>query len=421
MRVLWFTNYPSLASELLNEEKELRDWVAQLEKQVSILDNIELGLVFYYNGLEKKFFKIASTSYFALPKRNSYRGVNRVLNRWRHKSEYTCDLDFYLEAINTYNPDLIHIFGTEQTFGLICSLINIPTIIQIQGNLTTICKKWYLGISNYDILKFSNFWLFIRAIGLWHQYYYFVKRSKLEQKIFKSAKYFIGRTEWDKRIVAALSNKGKYYHCDELLRDVFYHNIWRKPSNNKLFITSTLSPDVYKGLETILETASILRSKPKLQFEWLIIGVSGEEELVKIMEKKYRLKFIEQGIIFKGLLNAESVIETLLNSDVYVHPSHIENSANSICEAMLIGMPLIATFAGGTPSIVQDKIEGILVQDGDPYALAGAIIEISANSDYPLKLAENARKKAMNRHNPANVIADLQNIYSSIMFSAQAF
>jgi glycosyltransferase involved in cell wall biosynthesis len=419
LKVLWFTNYPSLASEILNEEKELRDWVALLEKQVANLSNIELGLVFHYNGTKKHSFKIASTSYFALPKHDKSHRLKRVIDRWRHKSEFTGNIACYLELINNYKPDLIHIFGTEQPFGLICSLIKIPTIIQIQGNLTIIRKKWFSGISSYDVFKLSNFFSFIRAIGLWHEYFYFARRSKREQEVFKSAKYFIGRTAWDKRIVAALSDNGNYYHCDELLRDVFHRSTWKKHSHNNLIISSTLSPDIYKGLETILETASILNSKTIPIFEWLIIGTSGNEELVRMIEKRYKLKFAEQGITFKGSLIAESVMETLINSDIYVHSSHIENSPNSVCEAMLIGMPIVATYAGGTSSIISDKVEGLLVQDGDPYALAGAIMELAANSDYACKLAANAREKALSRHNPATVIAHLQSIYSSVIYSSQ--
>lgn len=64
------------------------------------------------------------------------------------------------------------------------------------------------------------------------------------------------------------------------------------------------------------------------------------------------------------------------NTGIFIHPSHIDNSPNGLCEAMLLGMPIIAIYAGGIPSLLVNRREGLLVQDGDPYAMAGAIIEL---------------------------------------------
>ena len=76
---------------------------------------------------------------------------------------------------------------------------------------------------------------------------------------------------------------------------------------------------------------------------------------------------------------------------------------------------MIATFAGGIPSIIEDKKDGLLVQDGDPYALTGAILELKENRNYANELGINARARAIIRHNPERIINDLLNIYSSII------
>jgi len=116
-----------------------------------------------------------------------------------------------------------------------------------------------------------------------------------------------------------------------------------------------------------------------------------------------------------GSLAAEDLAEELTKSTIYIHPSHIENSPNSVCEAMLTGMPVIATLAGGIPSIVDNLKEGILVQDGDPYALAGAIVELLKDPGQARKLGETAREKALSRHRPENIINQLTGIYSRIL------
>jgi len=170
-----------------------------------------------------------------------------------------------------------------------------------------------------------------------------------------------------------------------------------------------------------LETAAILKNKQLLHIEWQIAGITGEEEIIKIIEKAYKLKFNEQNIIFKGSMNAESLMQSLLKANFFIHPSHIENSPNSVCEAMLLGMPIIATYAGGIPSIINDKKEGLLVQDGDPYAMAGAIIELIEDNKYASNLGTNARCKAVARHNPERIRTDVLNIYNSMVSKTKSF
>jgi glycosyltransferase involved in cell wall biosynthesis len=415
MRVLWFTNTPSLASEYLHLNSQGGGWISSLEKQIAKINDIQLGVAFHHGNSGKKKFVIDKTQYYLLPNFETKGKIKTLARRWKHQIEPDSFVDDYIDIVKEFKPDLIHIFGSEQAYGLIIDRINIPVVIQIQGNITVTYQKWFSGISNCDILRFSNFMPIIRAYGLWHDYFYAKKKAKREQKMFKACKFFIGRTDWDMRITKALSVNGKYFHCDELMRDVFYHNQWTEPKNQKLMVFSTIKPNSYKGLESILVTAAILKNKQIMEFEWRIAGISEKDEIVRITEKAFKLKFNEQNIYFNGILDQESLLNCLLLANCYIHPSHIENSPNSVCEAMLLGMPIIATYAGGTPSILKDGQECILIQDGDPFALAGAILEFLENQEQALLFGVNARKRALVRHNPERVLNDVLSIYSSIL------
>jgi glycosyltransferase involved in cell wall biosynthesis len=100
-------------------------------------------------------------------------------------------------------------------------------------------------------------------------------------------------------------------------------------------------------------------------------------------------------------------------------PSYIENSPNNLCEAMILGMPCVATFAGGTGSLLKDGEEGILIQDGDPYVLAGAILELKNYPEKAVEMSQKARASALKRHNVESVTEQYLNIYREIIENNQ--
>lgn len=82
---------------------------------------------------------------------------------------------------------------------------------------------------------------------------------------------------------------------------------------------------------------------------------------------------------------------------------------------MLLGVPCIATFAGGTGSMLSDKEQGLLIQDGDPWAMAGAILEFMSNPELAQNLGAKARELAHQKHNPERIAKDIMNVYKKII------
>ena len=115
-----------------------------------------------------------------------------------------------------------------------------------------------------------------------------------------------------------------------------------------------------------------------------------------------------------GRLSAE-IVKELLNANVFIYPSAIENGCNAVQEAMLAGIPIIATYAGGLSTTIDNNITGILVNEGDPYVLAGAIVEILENYNEAISMGAIARKIASERHKPQKVVNEILNIYKSVL------
>ena len=121
------------------------------------------------------------------------------------------------------------------------------------------------------------------------------------------------------------------------------------------------------------------------------------------------------GVNLLGVRTEHELIEMLRESDIYCQVSHIENSPNSLCEAMMLGIPVVATNVGGTSSLLTDGQEGILVQEGEPYSFAGAILELSNNFNAASEFAQKGRIRALKRHEPSKVVREITNAYNTIL------
>lgn len=414
MKVLWFTVSPSLAAGYLNIPVAGRGWIESLQERIKAIEGIELGVAFVHGKKEVNKFTYENATYYALPSKGGR--IKKFIDRHFTNLNDKELIEYCIEAVNDFKPDVIHIFGTEEAFGLISDKIKVPVVIHLQGLLTVYEKKWFPpGIGRFDLLKSSTILDIIRANTIIKHYKYFNKASRRERQIFKAGKYFIGRTDWDRRITAVLAPDAEYFFGSEILRKDFYSQKWSCPNNETKIFTSTIQANIYKGLETVLECGILLKNLNKFNFKWIIAGISNEDKIVKIFEKKSGKRFADYNIILSGKLNAADLISTQLSANIFIHPSHIDNSPNSVCEAMVLGMPIIATYTGGTGSLLADKKEGILIQDGDAYSMAGAILELINDPKFAAELGKNASIRAIERHNPSTITNDLLSVYSKMI------
>jgi glycosyltransferase involved in cell wall biosynthesis len=242
----------------------------------------------------------------------------------------------------------------------------------------------------------------------------FIKMQRIEKNNLKHCKYVIGRTDWDRRISRILAPESQYFHNDEIIRDNFCDSKWIPRSEKKLILHTTSGNSFYKGFETICLALYEL-NKLGIDCEWRVAGIDDTDLIAKVVKKKLQKKFPKKNLKLLGSLTEKPLIENLLEADIYVMASHIENSPNNLSEAMILGMPCIATFAGGTSSLLTDGHEGILVQDGDPWALAGSVLELKENLDRAVLLGSAARRRALERHDKDRIINDLLEIYRNIL------
>ena len=79
--------------------------------------------------------------------------------------------------------------------------------------------------------------------------------------------------------------------------------------------------------------------------------------------------------------------------DVLVAPSHQEPFGTVVSEAMAVGTPVVATRVGGLAEVVDDGVTGLLVEPGEPDALAAAVLDVLGRSDAMSAAAREAARR----------------------------
>lgn len=417
MKILWFTNTPCNATKYLKLNNNYGGWLISLENLLKNQNGIELNVAFFHQELVEN-FRFESVNYYpiynpSITRKNSFiKNLKVFFNNLKNNNEKL--INKCLEIVNEVKPDIIHLHGTENIFGLIQKHTKIPCIISIQGLINPIKNKFFDDIPKSAIIKYSSLIRFIFGVSISHSYNKFEEMSIVEKEIFKSSKFITGRTSWDKTITEFLAPNAKYFHLDEVLREEFYENKWNKNSFEKTVkLISIVSRPPYKGLGTVVEVAKLL--KEKLDFTWKICGLKSNDEIVGIVKKWKKVDYSDLNIEFLGELEEKKLINELLESDIFLQTSRIENSPNSLCEAMILGMPIVASNVGGTSSLLRDNLDGFLVQEGEPFSTAQKIIYLSKNFNEVSEMGKNARLSALNRHNKEKIVKNLVNIYNTLI------
>jgi glycosyltransferase involved in cell wall biosynthesis len=139
-----------------------------------------------------------------------------------------------------------------------------------------------------------------------------------------------------------------------------------------------------KGHELLVEaTAILVGHRPKVT----VVSIGGEKypgSLARLCRAASD-RGLDGRLRFLG--RRPDALAFTAAADVYVNPADIEGLPVTILEAMSLGRPVIATAAGGVPSVVRDEETGLLVEPGDAAALAGAINRLLADRRYAEGLA----------------------------------
>lgn len=323
----------------------------------------------------------------------------------------------FKEIIGKVTPDLIDIHGTEYAHSLSCFRVanHIPHIVTIQGFVYSVAQHYRDGLSRWAIFAHKRPF----HHGILHEQAVFARRGAIEKKWLSQVRCFIGRTEWDREQVLSLNPQADYFTCNETLRNAFYEGKWewRQCEKHSIFLSQGGYP--LKGLHQVLRALpDVLEKYPDTR---LYIGggdlLGGKKKhrsnYARLIASLIESLHLEDKVIFTGVLDAQAMKERLMRTHVFICPSSIENSPNSLAEAQMLGVPCIAARVGGIPSMIPDASCGRLYDYPDIGQLTRHICEVFAQGPTPGNgpMQEMARL----RHDPERNVQTLLSIYQDVM------
>lgn len=416
MKVLWITNIlpPEAEKEITHNDqfKGSGGWMVSLLEALSKQKNIEIIIASVHKWV-KDFQEIQGVhlKYYVLP----YGHGNLSYNK-----QYE---EYWRLIYEKEHPDLVHLHGTEFSHGLawLKTFGSDNMVISIQGLVHVIEKYAFYGVPKWDYIR--N-WQPISL--LIDEKRNLKKRAACEIDYLRLGKYFVGRTEWDKAHISALNPNAHYYFCGEMLRDSFYASQWIIGNIERHSIFVSQANSSIKGIHQVIKALPlILRKYPDTK---LYVGgaryFTSPESIKKRIIKSTWFSYVgwlikklnvENSIVFLPPLDELGMLNRFLKSHVFVLPSSIENSSNSLAEAQVLGVPSIASYVGGTPSMIDDGDTGLLYRFEEYEMLAKKINDVFEDDSLAEKLSIKERERAIGRHDRDVIVKRMLEIYQSIM------
>lgn len=432
-KVLWICNImlPVIAKELKLPYSNREGWLTGILNQLIVKKEsreIDLGICFPISGFEE-------LSCLERGKPLMIEGVPcyAFAEDLAHPEKYATSLEVDFEAIFAdFMPDMIHVFGTEFPHALAAvKTFGKPekTLLGIQGLCYEIAKSYMAGMPE-KVCRSITFRDWIRKDSLRQQREKFVIRGEREKEIIRLAGHITGRTGFDRKGTAVINDKAQYHSMNETMRKSFYTGEWKKENSEKYSIFLGQGDYPLKGFHVLLEALPRICSvypetKVYVAGNSIINQKSIKDKIKLSAYGKYLLKLMKeydlQGkIVVLGKLSEQQMKERFLKTAVFVCPSVLENSPNTIGEAMLLGVPVVASKVGGIPDMISHEEDGLLFASGNAEELANAVLRLfhdamdEKGKTLTQKLSENARKRAAKVHDGDTNYKRLMEIYDII-------
>ena len=409
MNVLWLVNvlFPQVCRHIGNPSPVLGGWMYGYYSAIkTYCPNICLHILSPYSGDDFLKVELDGTVFYAYPENTSV----EALSRW-------------LKQVNEeVRPYAVHLHGSEfvhaSAFVKTCGPAHV--VLSIQGLMSVYARYYWGGIDSKELGRYTTFRDVLKRDTIASQQRAFAARGEKESWLISSVHNIAGRTDWDRENCWALNPEMNYFQCEEALRTSFYEHSWNLSGckRHSIFLSQVTYP--IKGLHKFLEALPlIVRHYPDVEVYMVGDDLSKKPKYRRSTYWNYLSTFLERDEIgsrchFLSRLSEQEMVQHYLSAHVFVCPSVIENSSNSVCEAQLLGTPVVAANVGGMANLITSHKSGVLYRFEETSMLAHEVCRIFADDDYTQSLSTEERRVAQIRHDKKQIALSLEDIYKTI-------
>lgn len=288
--------------------------------------------------------------------------------------------------------DLLHLHGSELQLPAMTAGLPLPQLLTVQGL-----------VSQYPpFVPQAVSWLKV----LWTLAGYY------ERRYLPAIHHFSCRTHWDQALVRQLSPGCTVYHNWEVIRPEFFRPLRPTPAVSRPQVLFMGGTQVMKGFREVLAALDLVRQQVDVR---LVIAGQASAAEVQAAAQQAGLRHVGPAdVVCRGPLSAAELVQLFGESQCLLHPSYVDNSPNSVCEAQVAGLPVVAADVGGVRSLIEDGTTGLLSTLA-PASIAQQVLRLLEDATLGARLAAQAAAVARARHDPALIVARTLATYHAVL------
>lgn len=258
------------------------------------------------------------------------------------------------KRLRRIQPDLVHAWGTERGAAMVASRLGYPYLVTMQGLL-----QWYSQHVN---------------LGPYHQI-----DIRLEDPSLRRARVATTESGFAVRWLKEHYPRLEVRQAEHAPNWVF-HRIRRRPELQPLRFLFIGVLSAIKGTDLLFRALDQLQEQ--FDFRLGVVG-SGAPEFVAELKRNSSTELWRR-IEFRAQLQPAEVAEELARAAIMLFPTRVDTSPNSVKEAAVAGLPVVASAIGGIVDYIQPGRNGITFPAGDLAAFVAAIREAVAHPRFSL-------------------------------------
>ncbi len=403
MKVLWLSNKQILNSEV----KGSGSWIKSMADELSVSGNIELVNITAGNVDTVKKSESYNQKEFVVPRyKTGKNGVPRP-----------SDIKTIVNIVEGENPDIIHVWGVENYWGLLISrgyISGKSFLLDMQGVLEA-CYEFYMGnLCLDDFMRNMGFFQSLYAYSFVKlQKYRMHKRIKYENEIISAFPNIAYQSKWVKSWLDYKNPQAKLFPTKIAVRQEFIDAKPWKSTGNQRNILLVSSQQAYKRIDIAIKALNVIR-KEGVDANLIIIGdvFVNRKGYSMYLAALIRKMGLDNWVHFVGSKNATEIIELSKDACCMVVPSAVESFSMVMAECMALGLPVVASYSGAMPEFFEGMIVPVYFPSGDYVRCASIIRDLMSTP----KLCEEISTKGMSLRKSNEDIAKVQiGIYTSLM------